>query len=140
MTTIAYQHAGRQIAYDGRTTRGEVVINDSSEKMSERDGVKFFLCGATCDYDLLISMYFGGKSKIVPEANAFVSDGGLVYRIGCSEEGVFWKCAPDCDDAIGSGWAFAISAMDFGRCAEEAVEYAAKRDLYTGGKITVVNV
>lgn len=140
MTTIAYHHDRKEIAYDGRTTRGDTIINDSSEKMMEKDGVKFFLCGATCDYEILISMYFGGKSDLVPEANALVIDGENVYRIGCQADGVFWKCKPDCNDAIGSGWQYALSAMDFGKCATGAVEYAATRDSCTGGKISVVRI
>lgn len=140
MTTIAYHHERKEIAYDGRTTRGDTIMNDSSEKMVERDGVKFFLCGATCDYELLISMYFGAKLDLVPEANALVIDGGIVYRIGCQTDGVFWRCKTDCNDAIGSGWQFALSAMDFGRSAKEAVEYAATRDSCTGGKITSLGI
>ena len=37
--------------------------------------------------------------------------------------------------AIGSGNRFALAAMDFGKTAKEAVEYAACRDVYTGGKV-----
>lgn len=140
MTTIAYHHERKEIAYDGRTTRGDTIMNDRSEKMVERGGVKFFLCGATCDYDLLISMCHGNKEDLVPDANAIVVDGGLVYRIGCTSDGVFWKCKQDCNDAIGSGWQFALSAMDFGRSAKQAVKYAATRDSCTGGKVSVVRV
>jgi len=140
VTTIAYHHERKEIAYDGRTTRGDTIMNDKSEKMIEKGGVKFFLCGATCDYDLLMAMYFGEKSDLVPEANALVIDGGAVYRIGCQIDGGFWKCKPDSNNAIGSGWTLALSAMDFGKCAREAVEYAATRDTCTGGKITVVGV
>lgn len=140
MTTIAYHHERKEIAYDGRTTRGDTIMNDNSEKMVEQGGVKFFLCGATCDHDILISMYFGEKSELVPEANAIVIDGGLVYRIGCTADGVFWKCQQDCNDAIGSGWQFALSAMDFGRSAKQAVKYAATRDSCTGGRISVVRI
>lgn len=140
MTTIAYHHERKEIAYDGRTTRGDTIMNDASEKMVEKDGVRFFICGATGDYELLVSMYFGAKSELVPEAYALVIDGGRVYRIGCQADGGFWKCIPDCSDAIGSGWQYALSAMDFGKCAKGAVEYAATRDVYTGGKISVMRV
>ncbi len=140
MTTIAYHHERKEIAYDGRTTRGGVIMSDASEKMIESGGVKFFLCGATCDYDMLISMYFGEKPELVPEASAFAVDSGNVYMIGCGDNGVFWKCRQDCNDAIGSGWEFALAAMDFGKCAKSAVEYAATRDSSTGGNITVVRV
>jgi ATP-dependent protease HslVU (ClpYQ) peptidase subunit len=140
MTTIAYHMNSKEIAYDGRTTRGDTIINDASEKMIDRDGVKFFLCGATSDCEMLVDMYFGGKVELVPEANAFVVDGGAVYRIGCTVDGVFWKAESECNDAMGSGWQFALSAMDFGEGAKDAVMYAATRDSCTGGKIRVVKV
>lgn len=140
MTTIAYNHDRKEIAYDGRTTRGGVIISDESEKMIERNGVKFFLCGSTCDYEILIAMYFGEKQDIVPEANAFAVDSGVVYMIGCGDNGVLWKSRKDCNDSIGSGWEYALAAMDFGRFAKQAVEYAATRDSSTGGKITVVGI
>lgn len=140
MTTIAYHHERKEIAYDGRTTRGDIVMNESSEKMETRNGVEFFLCGSTCDFDDLIAKYFGGKSDLNAEANALVIDGDSVYRIGCNSDGSIWKCKQDCNDAIGSGWQFALSAMDFGKSAKEAVEYASTRDLYTGGKISVVRI
>lgn len=37
--------------------------------------------------------------------------------------------------AIGSGRDFAIASMDYGNTAKAAVEYAASRDLYTGGEV-----
>lgn len=40
--------------------------------------------------------------------------------------------------AIGSGRDFALAAMDMGATAKEAVEMAAKRDVYTGGTIRTV--
>lgn len=39
--------------------------------------------------------------------------------------------------AIGSGAAFAMSALYLGLSAKEAVQHAARFDLYTGGEITV---
>lgn len=137
MTTIAYNHKDREIAHDGRTTRGDWIMSDSSEKMTEVNGVKFFLCGSVCDYDLMISMYFGAKSEVVPEANAFVIDGGKLFRIGCSSEAIFWKSPVECNDAMGSGSSWAIAAMDFGKSAVDAVKYAATRDNGTGGQIKV---
>ena len=41
-------------------------------------------------------------------------------------------------DAIGSGSAYAIAAMDMGASAEDAVRAAMKRDIYTGGTIRSV--
>jgi len=41
---------------------------------------------------------------------------------------------------MGSGSDFALSAMDFGKSAKEAVEYAMTRDIYTGGNVQVIDV
>jgi hypothetical protein len=37
--------------------------------------------------------------------------------------------------AIGTGWMWAVAAMDHGKAAVNAVEYAVTRDVYTGGVI-----
>lgn len=42
--------------------------------------------------------------------------------------------------AIGSGTRFALAWMDAGHSAADAVEYACKRDIYSGGKITVLEL
>ena len=40
--------------------------------------------------------------------------------------------------AIGSGWQFAIAAMDHGKLAKDAVIYAATRDNGTGDGVDVI--
>lgn len=42
--------------------------------------------------------------------------------------------------AIGSGWQFALAAMDFGKTAKQAIEYAATRDNGTGGGVDYVRI
>lgn len=42
--------------------------------------------------------------------------------------------------AIGSGWQFAAAAMDFGKTAKQAIEYAATRDNGTGGGVDYVRI
>lgn len=42
--------------------------------------------------------------------------------------------------AQGSGWAWAQSALDFGKNAVEAVEYACTRDIFTGGAVNFVEI
>lgn len=39
--------------------------------------------------------------------------------------------------AIGSGAAFALSALDLGLSVEEAIHHAAKFDIYTGGRVHI---
>lgn len=42
--------------------------------------------------------------------------------------------------AQGSGWKWAQAAMDLGLSAVQAVEYACKKDIYTGGQVNHVDV
>lgn len=136
MTTIAYHHDTRTIAYDGRISRGDTIITDTATKMTTKGGVRFFISGAIADDALFIDLYFGAKSDVVPDAIAFVVDAGTVYRVGFETDGTLWKYPVQHNDAIGSGWVWAIAAMDFGQNARVAVSYAASRDIYTGGSIT----
>lgn len=140
MTTIAYNHKDKQISCDSRTSRDNLIVSDLSTKWLERDGVIFFLAGSPCDYELFIKMYFGGKSEEYPEVTAITIDKGLVYRCGVTSELLLWKDERECSDAIGSGWSFALSAMDFGKGSREAVGYAITRDNCTGGKVHTYDI
>ena len=133
MTTIAYK--GGVIAYDSRATRGELISCDDVEKMRVVDGAHFFISGYVCLEDDFISAWFGADIKNNDEnvgAIAYDKDG--VWLAGLDESGLF-KQKLNYDTAIGSGTAYAITAMDMGASAKQAVKMAAKRDTNTGGKI-----
>jgi ATP-dependent protease HslVU (ClpYQ) peptidase subunit len=140
MTTIAYNHKDKQIASEGRSTRDGAIMTDSAKKWKVVDGVTFFLAGSACDYDLFINIYFGSKSEEVPECCALVVDGEKIYRSAVTLDGLFWKQEVEHNDAIGSGWNFALSAMDFGDDARKSVEYAITRDCSSGGKIHIYDI
>jgi hypothetical protein len=135
MTTIAYNHKDKEIAYDSRSTSNGILMSDSVEKAVAVNNVIFFLCGCVCDNDNFIAMYFGDERKRVPEVSAIAVDNGKFYRCGVTDKLEFWKQEITHDDAIGSGMDWALAAMDFGKSAKEAVEYAKTRDIYTGGKV-----
>lgn len=140
MTTIAYDHANKLIATDGRISCGGVICTENAEKRVLKNEVAFYFCGKVCDESLFIDGYFGEKLTTVPECRAIVVDDGLVYTCAFNQECILERCPLPFSDAIGSGREFAISAMDFGKNAEEAVEYACTRDLYSGGKIIVYEI
>lgn len=140
MTTIAYKHETKTIAWDSRSTSDSVIMCDTDEKMCEVDGVKFWLCGSIADEDLLIGMYFGEKSEVIPEANALAYDGGHVYMVGVNEDAIMWKQRMTYSTALGSGSKFALSAMRLGLDAKEAVEHAKTLDCYTGGEVNVMRL
>lgn len=143
MTTIAYHHATKEIAFDSRLTQGNTIITDKSLKdYTSKLGDRFFLSGASSDCKQFCDEFSNGvKASRDFDCEGFMTSGGLVYVAGCDEStGMFFACEIDFDAACGSGAKFALSAMDFGRSAKQAVRYAATRDSCTGGKIRVVKV
>ena len=140
MTTIAYKHDTKTIAWDSRATSGNVIASDADQKMTEVNGVKFWLSGAVADERLLIDMYFGEKSEVIPEANALAWDGDELFLVGVNDEALLWKQPLRHDKVLGSGGNFAISAMRLGLGAKEAVEHAKTLDCYTGGEVHVMEL
>ena len=141
MTTIAYKDG--IVACDGRITSGSLIEDDDREKMIEREGVRFFLTGATADYDKLIDAYLG--DRVVPHgvyACSLVFRNGLLTCVGVDEELRVWEAPVPLDKpyAMGSGRTYALTAMDMGATAYQAVEMAAKRDTCTGGTIRTYEV
>lgn len=135
MTTIAYHHESKTIAWDSRTTEGGIIKNDSAVKVIKRDGVTFWLSGCRSDHEMLIDAWFGNKSSVIPESQAIVLDDGKFYGCAVNEERIFWREELDANEAIGSGRYWAMAAMDFGKTPKQAVEYAKTRDCYTGGDV-----
>ena len=62
--------------------------------------------------------------------------------VGYDDKTGIWKqeLDPANPDAIGSGSAYALAAMDMGASAEDAVRAAMKRDIYTGGRVRTMRV
>ena len=138
MTTIAYKDG--VIAFDSRQTRSGTIVSDNAPKCQVVDGVSFFLSGAVCDEKALIAAYFGTPSSVPVECSGYVVDGGKLLMVGHDDKTGIWRqeLDPANPDAIGSGSAYALAAMDMGASAEEAVRAAMKRDIYTGGAVRVV--
>lgn len=140
MTTIAYKNG--VIAYDSQITCGSYITYDDYQKCQEVNGVKFIMCGKTCDYTALQDAYFGGSVTRDVDASAIVIDGGELWCIGANVQDGFWKSPIPISAiyAIGSGAEHAITAMDMGADCVKAVEMAAKRDAGTGGTINSFKV
>ncbi|WP_122503127.1 proteasome subunit beta [Pseudomonas viridiflava] len=138
MTTIAYKDG--VIAYDSRQTRGGAIVSDDCLKCEIVNGVSFFLSGCVCDEQALIAAYFGTPSKDPVECSGFVVDNGKLMMVGHDDKTGVWRqpLDPANPDAIGSGSAYALAAMDMGASAEEAVRAAMKRDIYTGGTVRTI--
>ncbi|ROM84863.1 proteasome subunit beta [Pseudomonas brassicacearum] len=135
MTTIAYKDG--VIAYDSQITSGSTITYDDYQKCHEVKGVKFVMCGKTCDYTALQDAYFGASVTRDLDTSAIVLDGDGLWYVGADVQSGFWKSPVrlEASYAIGSGADHAITAMDMGLTAYQAVEMAAKRDTGTGGTI-----
>ncbi len=137
MTTIAYKDG--VIAYDSRRTCDGRIITDSADKKRERDGHVFFGTGSTSDIMNLMDAFFGANIEEAGNSQVLVVHDGRVTEIIWSE-GRLFKYPVDHDYAIGSGSDNAITAMDMGATAAEAVEMAMKRDTGTGGQVRLLVV
>ena len=144
MTTIVYDHVNRQIAVDSRANNGGVIASDNAQKWFYIESELWFMSGALCDKQLLINSFKDGDSaydlKQIPNANAFLVRDGEVFMRGVLETGESWTQELTYNNFLGSGEAFAMAAMDFGKSAKDAIEYAKTRDCYTGGKVHVFDV
>lgn len=142
MTTIAYKHP--YIAYDGLSTAGSLIISEIENKKYSGSGCEHFISGAVCDaQDFADNVANKKVEDMLYECYSISADeSGNVFKITQNEDGFFNKYPIQRETvlAIGSGADFAIAAMDLGKSAKEAVEYAATRDIYTGGTIKVFNV
>lgn len=137
MTTIAYNHKDKQIAVDSRVTSSGVVMSDNDNKVQTKGDVMFILAGSISDKEKFVSQYPDIKDNY--DCDGFTIEKGKVYGV-CVEDKVLYKSELNYNDATGSGFRFALAAMDFGKTAREAVKYAATRCIYTGGKIKVINI
>ena len=79
------------------------------------------------------------SQKFQPDCTAIMACGGDVKLVTfngehCSHERLRYNFA------IGSGANFASAALDFDCDVKSAVEYAAEKDPFTGGKVQVFDV
>ncbi|MEW7987697.1 MAG: hypothetical protein AB2765_17640 [Candidatus Thiodiazotropha endolucinida] len=142
MTTIAYKDD--VIAYDSRACAGDLITSDCYDKHIVRDDVHFFLAGCVSDHEILIDAYFANDRTglQIADAGSILVDSGEVFYFSCDKIDGYWKqpLKGYPSFAIGSGNHFALTAMDLGCDAAEAVRAAAKRDVSTGGEINIYEV
>lgn len=135
MTTICFKD--NVIAYDTRTTANNLIVNDKAEKKRIVGDVIFFMAGSLCDQDAFIDGYFNG-TPIEDDLDviAYILDEGQLYLSSIDDKRI-WIEKLDMNNvyARGSGGNFALTAMDMGCSAKEAVKMAMKRDVCTGGRV-----
>jgi len=140
MTTIVYDHNKKQIACDSRESADGFLHNDTAEKFYRRDGVIWFISGHKGDANIFIDSFEHNKEAVenVSCGGMYVKD-KLVY-VAAVENGIYKTSLMDYTDGCGSGGWMALAAVDLGKSAKEAVEYAITRDLFSGGKIRVFDI
>lgn len=147
MTTIAYKEG--IIAYDGRAALGDgTIFTDNKDKHEESRGVHYFYAG---EIHLLkhITGWWEDREYVpnLPErvriGRAFILDTDKTLYTIVFEPPIgliAYKIDPKQIWAIGSGCDHALTAMDMGATAKEAVKMAMLRDTGTGGKIRTFKI
>ncbi|MCP4585337.1 hypothetical protein [Pseudoalteromonas sp.] len=142
MTTIAYKDG--VIAYDSRMTMGSLIKDDNCDKRIDRDDIIFFLAGDVGDEDEFIDAILAESAEHDRDlhVHGLMVKSDKLYEIGMDEDCKFWKIHISYGKtvAIGTGGEHALTAMDMGASAIEAVYMAGKRDTNTGGTIRVYGI
>jgi len=137
MTTLALKDG--IIAYDTRVCAGNTISDDDFDKCIERKGVKFFIAGSTSDFEDFFDSFFANENTTnrILNIHAFVLQDDILWEASVSDDKLFWKTVMDTKKpaAGGTGSDHALTAMDMGATAKEAIKWAMKRDCKTGGKI-----
>jgi ATP-dependent protease HslVU (ClpYQ) peptidase subunit len=137
LTTIATD--GNSMAADGRACRNDVIVGDNISKMVRlADKSILGLCGRSSVLPRL-AKWLEGKG-------AFPKDCGDWSAIHLTEEGprLYSNDAGegwhplDLPAAVGSGCEFALGAMLAKKSPQGAINLAAQRDPFTGGKVEVL--
>lgn len=137
MTTIAYHHVDKHIAYDSRCTSGGLIISDTYDKRLTVDNGVYFLSGSTSDFADFCKEFENGKKASRPYdcCALYVQDRVVSLRAVDADDDRFFESVRNFNFTLGTGQHLALAAMDLGKSAQTAVQYAATRDVYTGGQI-----
>ena len=125
------------VAYDSRCCCGPTIVDDDYDKHTEADGAHFFFVGATQDHSKLIERFFSRGEDFKTNSCALVYDSGKLWSIGFDKDDKFYANPEKLSNVVaaGSGEDHALTAMDCGLSAREAVKMAIKRDIGTGGRV-----
>ena len=146
MTTIAYD--GTTVAADGRATAEGLLVSDKTKKLitikkaffNDEEVVCLAFAGAMEDAAMLInhlkteSLGLGSRLELECHGLLFTKYGIYLF------EGSNFAQQQDEPIAMGSGAIAALTAMRLGLDAKAAVKTAMKMDVYTGGRITAIQV
>jgi ATP-dependent protease HslVU (ClpYQ) peptidase subunit len=145
LTTIAWD--GKTLAADSRLTKGTIIIDDATEKLFKIGEDEWFAGAGSWlavqeVADWLTRRASVGASAAKPTISDDDGFSGFWWR-----QGRMWvlgtrliACPSAPMDTMGSGGELALGAMIVGCDAVRAVEVAALRDVYTGGRVRSVEL
>jgi len=140
MTCMAYHHKDKQVAVDSRIVSHGLAKSDYFDKTVENEFGLWIYCGSAADIKDLCKLKHNDKVDPIPDCSAFLIADGKCYDVIVNNDGYCEHFELSFNEANGSGMQLALAAMDFGKNAKEAVEYAMIRDIYSGGKVRVFDV
>jgi hypothetical protein len=140
MTTIAYHHKDKQVAVDGRITSHGLTKCDTYDKTIKNEIGLWVVCGTAADIPYLCKLKHNDLVDPIPDCSAFLIKEGKCFDVYVNKDGYCEYFEMTFNDTKGSGGELALAAMDFGKSAKEAVNYAKTRDIYTGGRVRVFDV
>jgi ATP-dependent protease HslVU (ClpYQ) peptidase subunit len=139
VTTIAASVQHGCMAADSRVSGGSDLVTDREVKIRRINDCLVGTSGMTAD-GLLFAEWFNdhdlaNRPSLDDDFQAIVLSCRGLFRY-------FHDCVPIRSaavtyHAIGSGWNWALAAMDFGAAPAEAVRYAIRRDIASGGAVRV---
>lgn len=136
MTTIATD--GNTMAADGRVTEGSEICRDDYRKVRRlKDGRIVGFSGNSYHDDAFATWLENGSKGDVPKGMdaefccLVLTPGGDIFTY--DQHGRCFCEKPPY--AIGSGRKYARSAMELGKTPIEAVSFACRFDIYSGGEI-----
>ena len=119
------------------TKGSNTIISDAFNKISKKGDVLFILSGTCFNIERVVETYPNVEGNL--KCSGFIVEDNQVKWIGFGEDGAEVSTC-DYSETSGSGSDHAITALDMGATAREAVEMACKRDPFSGGVIQVINV
>jgi ATP-dependent protease HslVU (ClpYQ) peptidase subunit len=128
---------------DGQISCGDTIVETECVKIFRLpDGSLIGFAGNTYNWQPVLQ-YFKSKSRVKkwPKIEGHqdtlqLMPDGTIYMYD-HEGRRFQRTAPVC---IGSGWKYAVTAMDLTNDIKTAIECAIKRDSFSSGKITILSL
>lgn len=143
MTTIAYD--GKTISADSRITSGNEIITDNQQKIfklkkNSKNYIAFAISG-----EIRFARVFekwiksNGEFTLSMENTCIVAitNKGKAHKY--YDDDNYESSMSECV-CVGSGRDYAITALRLGKTPKVAVKIASELDVFTGGKITSLNI